>query len=169
MMYAGVAQSGPLVTMLAICYNHSRFVINCLESIRHQTYSNVELIVLDDCSTDNSVALINEWIARHAVDCRFVQHRVNAGVCRTLNEGITLARGKYISMIATDESERMFTVITTSRYFMSTYFAPNVVDPNNAQMEINRPEFERVGTNQYPHIEHPSFNVDGNASSTRSM
>jgi hypothetical protein len=67
------------------------------------------------------------------------------------------------SMIATDESERMFNVITTNRYFMSTYFAPNVVDPNNARMEINRPEFERVGTNQYPHIEHPSFNVDGNA------
>jgi hypothetical protein len=67
------------------------------------------------------------------------------------------------SFIATDESERMFNVLTTSRFFMSTFFVANVVDLANAKMEVNRPEFERVGNNLYPHIEHPSFNVDGNA------
>lgn len=67
------------------------------------------------------------------------------------------------SFIATDESERMFNVLTTNRYFMSTYFAANVVDMTNPRMEVNRPEFERVGNNLYPHVEHPSFNIDGNA------
>lgn len=66
------------------------------------------------------------------------------------------------SFIATDESERMFNVLTTNRYFMSSYFAANVLDAT-PKMEVNRAEFDRVGNNLFPHVEHPSFNVDGNA------
>ncbi|MDQ3753753.1 MAG: glycosyltransferase [Acidobacteriota bacterium] len=58
----------PLVSVIAGCYNHSRFVLECLESIRNQTYKNIQLIIIDDCSTDNSVALIRAWIAEHSVD-----------------------------------------------------------------------------------------------------
>jgi hypothetical protein len=67
------------------------------------------------------------------------------------------------SFIATDESERMFNVLTTNRYFMLSYFAANVVDVANARMEVNRPAFDRVANGTYPHIEHPQFDVEGNA------
>ena len=55
----------PLVSVIALCYNHARFVLECLESIRHQSYKNTELIIVDDCSRDNSVELIRNWIAEN--------------------------------------------------------------------------------------------------------
>jgi len=93
----------PLVSVIAACYNHSRFVLECLESIRNQTYKNTQLIILDDCSMDDSVAMIRAWIAEHAVECIFVAHSENEGICRTLNEALTYTTGKYVSIISTDD------------------------------------------------------------------
>ena len=95
--------NSPLVTAIAVCYNHSRFVVECLESIRNQTYRSIQLIIIDDCSTDNSVVLIRDWIDRHKTECTFIAHRKNQGICKTLNEALRLANGKYISMIAADD------------------------------------------------------------------
>lgn len=93
----------PLVTIIACCYNHERFVVECLEGIRNQSYHNIQLIIMDDCSKDNSVSLIQDWITTHHYDCLFVAHKNNQGLCKTLNEALGIAKGKYISIIATDD------------------------------------------------------------------
>jgi hypothetical protein len=67
------------------------------------------------------------------------------------------------SFIATDESERMFNVVASNRYFMQSYFSPDVTDLANAAMKVNRPGLERPGINAFPHTEHPSYNVEGEA------
>lgn len=94
----------PLVTVIAVCYNHARFVIECLDSIRAQTYPHVQIIIMDDCSGDDSVAAIRDWIKCNGIECNFIVHEQNQGVCRTFNEALDLAKGKYISIIATDDS-----------------------------------------------------------------
>ncbi len=94
---------GPLVTVIATCYNHARFVVECLEGIRRQTYPNIELIIADDCSTDNSVERIRAWVDQHAVQCHLLMHDRNEGLCRTLNQALYLASGKYVAMVATDD------------------------------------------------------------------
>ncbi|NOS88720.1 MAG: glycosyltransferase [Methylococcaceae bacterium] len=94
----------PLVSVLAVCYNHARFVVECLDGIRNQSYPNIEIIIVDDCSKDDSVAVINNWIKQHQVECRFIAHSENQGVCRTLNDALGHAQGKYISLIATDDA-----------------------------------------------------------------
>lgn len=93
----------PLVTVIAVCYNHSKFVIECLDSIRNQTYHHVQLIIMDDCSQDNSVEIIRDWIERYGIECNFITHQKNQGLCRTLNEALKLAQGEYISIVATDD------------------------------------------------------------------
>jgi glycosyltransferase involved in cell wall biosynthesis len=93
----------PLVSVLTACYNQSTFVRESLESIRQQTYKNIRLIIIDDCSTDDSVSVIQDWITKNSVECVFVAHSENKGVCKTLNEALSYARGKYISMIAADD------------------------------------------------------------------
>ena len=98
------AANPPLVSIIAICYNHSRFVLECLESIRAQTYINTELIIMDDCSEDDSVALIRNWIEQYSVKCTFIAHAENKGVVKTLNEALSCSKGEYISMISTDDS-----------------------------------------------------------------
>jgi glycosyltransferase involved in cell wall biosynthesis len=93
----------PLVTVIATCFNHERYVIECLESIRTQTYPNIQLIVADDASTDRSVELIREWARETGAACTFVFHEENQGICRTRNDTVALAEGKYVSGISTDD------------------------------------------------------------------
>ncbi|GHE68593.1 glycosyltransferase [Roseivirga thermotolerans] len=94
---------GPLVSIVAVCFNHEQFLIETLNSIRSQSYSNVQLIIADDCSKDNSVDVINRWIRKHSVNCELLVHDVNQGVCATLNEAFNLVRGQYYQMIACDD------------------------------------------------------------------
>jgi glycosyltransferase involved in cell wall biosynthesis len=95
--------SSPAVTVIALCFNHERFVIEALESIHAQTCQDFELIVTDDASRDSSPDLIADWLRQHRPDAHFIRHRSNAGLCPTLNEALARARGKYICMIATDD------------------------------------------------------------------
>ncbi len=97
------ASRQPLVSVIASCYNHSRFVVECLESIRQQTYPHVQLIIIDDCSRDDSVAVIQHWIAEHGVQCKFLTHAKNQGVCRSYNDALAHATGDYVAIISTDD------------------------------------------------------------------
>ncbi|HXR07955.1 MAG TPA: glycosyltransferase [Candidatus Acidoferrum sp.] len=93
----------PLVTVLIGCYNQARFVVENLESVRQQTYPRIQLIIWDDCSRDNSVEVIHSWIRRHNFACTFLQHDINRGVCKSVNEAMALARGQYICFVAADD------------------------------------------------------------------
>ncbi len=93
----------PLVTAFVGCYNHSRFVEECLDSVRHQTYPNLQVIIFDDCSNDKSVSVIDTWLKKHRLDWLFIPHARNIGICASLNEVLRLARGKYTSMVAADD------------------------------------------------------------------
>lgn len=92
------------ITVIALCYNHERFVADCLASIRSQSFQDFELIVTDDCSSDQSPQLIVDWLAVHYPDAKFIRHTKNTGLCKTLNEALALAQGTFISMIATDDT-----------------------------------------------------------------
>jgi len=94
----------PLVSILATCYNHERFVRECLDSIKEQNYPNLQLIITDDCSKDSSLTLIQEWIrANPSLDVLFVQNKKNLGLCKVLNNSLSIAKGRYITLIATDD------------------------------------------------------------------
>lgn len=96
-------QSMPLVTIVALCYNHSRFVAETLQSIRTQAYPNIEVIVIDDCSKDDSIIIIEKWLLQNQFNWKFIKHNRNKGVSKSLNEGVDLARGKYFKAIACDD------------------------------------------------------------------
>lgn len=93
----------PLVTAIIGNYNQEHFVIEALESVRAQTYPNVQVIVFDDCSTDNSIAVIEDWIERHRLDAAFIKHSKNIGMCASLNEVLPQVQGKYVSIVAADD------------------------------------------------------------------
>lgn len=97
------SSSAPLVTMIVLCYNQARFVVETLESVKAQTYKNTELIIIDDCSTDDSVAVIDRWLGESKIQCTFIPHKKNQGICKSLNEALAATSGKYISMIASDD------------------------------------------------------------------
>jgi len=95
--------TSPLVSVIAINFNFEKYVLEALESVKRQDYDNIELIIIDDHSTDNSVALIQKWLASYPGACQLIVNEKNLGVCATLNKAFARARGKYIAAIATDD------------------------------------------------------------------
>lgn len=92
----------PLVSVICLCYNHERFIRDAVESVLNQSYSNIQVIVADDASTDNSVKEINALKAKYpAVELLLLP--TNVGNCKAFNEAFKLARGEYIIDFATDD------------------------------------------------------------------
>lgn len=98
-----IDQKYPLVTVIAACYNQEKYLVETLDSIKNQTYPNLQLIFWDDCSKDNSSQLIESWISENKVECSFLKHTTNKGICKSLNEAFALAKGKYLQIIAMDD------------------------------------------------------------------
>ena len=92
----------PLVTVICLCYNHADYVIEALESVHNQTYSNVELLIADDFSTDNSVKVIESWLKEHP-KIPFLVNKENLGNTKTFNKCLKLAKGEYIIDLAADD------------------------------------------------------------------
>ncbi|HEV8512824.1 MAG TPA: glycosyltransferase [Cyclobacteriaceae bacterium] len=93
----------PLVSIVCLCYNHERFVEEALLSVLNQTYSNIQIIVVDDCSTDNSVSIIKQVISGHSHKIHFLALKQNLGNCKAFNQGLALATGDFIIDFATDD------------------------------------------------------------------
>jgi alpha-1,3-rhamnosyltransferase len=93
----------PLITVVGLCYNHSRYVVETLESIRKQTYPYLQVILIDDCSKDDSVSIVENWLQEHNLNWTFIKHNKNIGITKSLNESLEKAKGKYYKAIACDD------------------------------------------------------------------
>lgn len=92
----------PLVTVICVCYNHARFVTEALDSVTHQTYSNIELIVIDDGSTDGSGKVIKKWMVNHP-EATLILNAKNIGYCKTFNKAYQISTGQYVIDLAADD------------------------------------------------------------------
>lgn len=93
-------ENKPLVTVVVSCYNHEAYVRACIESILRQDYPRIELIVVDDGSSDRSAEVIAELAAVHGFDFRA---QANQGLAATLNAAIARATGKYVCPMGSDD------------------------------------------------------------------
>lgn len=97
----------PLVTVVIASYNHAPYIEQCILSVVQQTYPHIELLVVDDGSTDDSVARIEQLQREHGFELRVQQ---NKGLTHTLNEAIARAKGSLIAPFGSDDimvSERI--------------------------------------------------------------
>jgi glycosyltransferase involved in cell wall biosynthesis len=92
----------PLVSILALCYNHSEYLNEALESIQNLKYKNIEVWIIDDASPDNSAELLREW-QKKRTDWNFVFNETNKGNCRTFNSVLSKCSGKWVIDFATDD------------------------------------------------------------------
>jgi len=93
----------PLTTIGVLSYNYTMFIDEALDSLLTQTYPNIELIIVDDCSSDNCPEKIENWIKKNNIHCTYIKHKNNKGITKTSNEIVSLATGKYITLFATDD------------------------------------------------------------------
>lgn len=119
-----------LVTVVVVTYNSSRYVLHTLESAYRQTYGEIELIVSDDCSQDNTFEICQEWVDAHKdrfVSAKVCQTKKNGGICHNYNHALSLSSGEYIKYIAGDDIlednciERFVANIRSDVYLYTSY------------------------------------------------
>lgn len=91
-------KSKPLVSIVLPMYNAEKTIAECLDSIIGQTYTNIEIIVIDDGSTDNSVEVVNQYM-----DKRIKIYRYKHNYIANLNRGFLRCNGKYIARMDSDD------------------------------------------------------------------
>lgn len=103
MSYYNNNNNKPLVSVIIPVFNASDTIISTLESVRCQTYSNFEIIIVNDGSTDDSEHLINNYILLYStLDVKFI-NQLNGGVSKARNVGMKLAKGDFIALLDSDD------------------------------------------------------------------
>ena len=95
-------QENPLVSIICLAFNHEKFVVETLNSVVEQNYQPIELIIVDDCSTDNTKLVINNWLLTHP-EVQFIVNEVNRGNTKSFNNALKFAKGEYIIDLAADD------------------------------------------------------------------
>lgn len=95
------SQHTPLVSVIVPVYNVEQYLDECLNSICQQTYENLEIIVVEDCSTDNSLNTLIKYLEDSRV--KLIQHEKNSGLSAARNTGIDAAKGDYIMFVDSDD------------------------------------------------------------------
>jgi alpha-1,3-rhamnosyltransferase len=95
-----------IVSVVVISYNSEKYIVDTLNSIAGQTYTNIELIISDDCSTDNTIQLTRDWLKENSN--RFIKTIIlcsdrNRGIPNNCNKGLKIAMGTWIKFIAADD------------------------------------------------------------------
>lgn len=92
----------PLVSILALCYNHALYLDEALLSIENLSYKNIEVWIADDASTDHSAEILRKWQIKRP-DWHFHFQETNQGNCRTFNQLLANCTGKWVIDFATDD------------------------------------------------------------------
>jgi glycosyltransferase involved in cell wall biosynthesis len=95
--------SGRPVSIVMPAYNHARYVAAALDSVVAQTHGNLEIIVVDDGSTDATAAILDDYAARCTTHPITVVHQANAGAHEAFNHGLALARGEIVALMNSDD------------------------------------------------------------------
>ncbi|WP_428231682.1 glycosyltransferase [Flavobacterium sp.] len=95
-------QNSPLVSVICMCYNHQKYVVQSLNSVLNQSYKNIQLIITDDASTDDSEKVIQNWLEDHPSHT-FLSNTLNSGNTKTFNKALQFATGDYIIDLAADD------------------------------------------------------------------
>jgi len=98
-----------LVTVVTCTYNSSNYIIETLESIARQTYENIELIISDDASYDDTILKVEGWLQQEEIKKRFVKSKIlrvnkNTGVSANANRALKAASGDWIKYIGADDT-----------------------------------------------------------------
>ena len=94
--------SRPKFSVIMANYNNARYIGQAIESVRRQTFEDWELIIVEDCSTDNSRAMIDQYLRDRRI--RLIRHATNRGYTAALETGIAAVRSEYFGILDSDDA-----------------------------------------------------------------
>ena len=159
----------PAVSVIIPLYNAERYVAECLDSILAQTFTDFEVIVVDDCSTDNSVAVVESYIPKFGGRLTLSKTKHNSGGGgEPRNRGLRFSRGEYVFFMDADDAftrtalEEMYSLakkfnadtVYCERYYMSSGTGKDFID--KAYIADNR-------TQKFPVTDKPTLDTNNMA------
>jgi glycosyltransferase involved in cell wall biosynthesis len=87
------------VSIITLSYNGEKYIRETIDSCLNQTYPNVEIIVIDDCSSDNTINILKEYGEK----IRLYQNEENQGISKNLNRAVNLSQGEYFTLLGHDD------------------------------------------------------------------
>lgn len=134
----------PLVSIIAICHNHKDYLLETLESIRLQTYGNIECIIIINISSDGSKEIIDNWIKSNNYLCKVIVNESPLSITQNLNLGLSLANGIYFQAISCDDildlkkiEKQVNIFLQHSNNLAIVYGNLKYIDAKGALLEIN--------------------------------
>lgn len=126
--------STPKISFIVTCYNKALYLKECLLSIKEQTYVNKEIVVVDDCSTDESVSVIENFKAENPdIDVKIVQNKQNVGQLTSFLNGVKVTDGEFVTL--TDGDDVLFSEFASAH--IKTHLNTTVALTSARQIEID--------------------------------
>lgn len=137
-----------LVSIITPIYNGEKYIEECIESVLNQSYENIEMIIVDDGSTDNSEKIVKKYINNfHFI--KYIKCHENNGVWAARNIGIENAKGRFISFLDADDLYKENKIKNQIDFMIKnnyafTYTAYNLIDENSESLNtiIEAKEYE---------------------------
>lgn len=98
----GFINENVLVSIVMAVFNGERYLANQLDSILNQTYKNIEIIIVDDASSDNTISIINAYCSVHK-NISLIQNSANVGIVKSFEIAMTMSTGEYIALSDQDD------------------------------------------------------------------
>ena len=123
----------PLISFVVTSFNYEEYILKTLESIKNQSYENIEIIVVDDFSSDNSVEKIHEFILKNKdVSIKLIEHLENRGQMAAIQSGLKESNGKFVCFIDSDD----ILITDYAKTLIRVHLAPSVAFVSSQLIEI---------------------------------
>ncbi|RSJ40241.1 rhamnan synthesis F family protein [Streptococcus sanguinis] len=135
-----------LISVVVTCYNHQDYIEQCLRSIFAQTYRNIELLVLDDGSSDHSAEIIEAVLADSPFPTRFESHE-NMGVVKTRNKALQQIQGTYFIFVDSDDfldSDYIESFYTSMVQEEADIVYGDLYDPDKKEVYLKSRPFDKL-------------------------
>jgi glycosyltransferase involved in cell wall biosynthesis len=151
-----------LVSVIVPMYNHVRYIEQCLNSVYNEDYPNIELIIIDDGSKDESVEVAKKWRESHPGKFHrfYLETQENQGICKTLNRLVSVSEGEYIVFLASDDYllnrgiEAKITALKKNPQWLAVCGDVILVDPEGNIVSDSAIDYYKVNRNtlNVPHL-----------------
>lgn len=135
-----------MISVVIASYNHEKYISKAIESVLNQTFSDFELIIVDDASTDNSLEVINSYQDKRI---KLIALKENIGVCRAFNLGVSSAKHAYIKIFSSDDIlkpnifEKQFNILEKNPEIDAVFSKIEVIDENDFVLEKKTKKFDK--------------------------
>lgn len=150
----------PAISVIIPMYNTERYIGECLESILAQTFKNFEVIVVDDCSTDNSVAIVESYIPKFDGRLKLSHMKRNSGnAALPRNKGLLFSQGEYVYFM--DSDDKITTTALEELYSLAKEYDADVLyGERHFEMDDDGKNARLVTRQQGKLVEQPAFDSE---------